>query len=96
MLKKDTNNYWIAHCWVSGLAAQCKNREKQSDNSADGGNDGAIELDALTAVLASKTALIDERLSFVGYLKIVFALFKITFCNKKPKGFRKVFKCFIE
>lgn len=85
-----------AHCWAVNLAIECHNRDNQTDNSGDGSYDGKIKQGTLSAVFADKTALIDERLTLIGYLEIMVILFKATFCNKKGKGVRKIFRGIIE
>lgn len=87
---------WIAHCWAVSLAQQCHDRNKQTKNSSNGSYDGAIKQETISSVLADKTALFYYRLSFIGYLETIFALFKATFCHKKRKGHAKFLGCFIE
>lgn len=87
---------WIAHCWAASLAQQCHNRDNQSDNTNSGTDDRTIKQSTLSTVLADKTALVYNRLTFIGYLKTIFALFKAAFCHKKRKGSVKFVGCVIE
>lgn len=87
---------WQAQCLAASLAQQCRQRDEQSQHAGNGGYDGTIKQRTLSAVLADKTALLNESLSLVGYLKTIFALFKIAFCRKKRQGFRNVVWCIVE
>ena len=87
---------WIAHCWSVELTQQCHNRDNQSNNANNGPYDGTIKQGTLSAVLANKTALIYNRLTFIGYLITIFTLFKAAFCHKKRKGCIKFVGCVIE
>ena len=91
-----TQKRWLAHCWSAGLAQQCHDRDHQSDNTDNGTYDRTIKQSTLSAVLTDKTALIYNRLTLIGYLKTIFALFKATFCHKKRKGCIKFVGCVIE
>ena len=93
---QEDSKKWLAHCWAVSLAQQCHDRDKQSENSSNGSNDGTIKQSTFSAVLTDKTALIYHRLSFIGYLKTIFALFKAAFCHKKRKGYIKVVGCVVE
>ena len=93
--EKDYKKF-LAHCWSASLAQQCHERDKQTENATDGSYDGAIKQSTLSAVLSDKTALLAEKLSFIGYLKTISVLFKIAFLHKKRKGFVKVIRCVVE
>lgn len=99
MHKKKFDNQtkkWFAHCWAASLVQQCNDRDSQAQCSGDSGDNGAIKQYTLASVFADKTALIDERLSFIGYLKIMFILFKITLFGKKRKGCIKIVRCVVQ
>lgn len=81
-----------AHLLATQLANECYQRDYKGKNSANGRYDGTIKQDTLMAVLTSKTAIVNERLSCIGYLKVVFMLFKIAFLHKKFNGTIPVFK----
>lgn len=91
-----TQKEWVAHCWGVELAQQCHNRDNQSNNANNSPYDGTIKQGTLSAVLANKTALIYNRLTFIGYMITIFALFKAAFCHKKRKGYIKFVGCAIE
>lgn len=99
MDKKNKNlmqKKWIAYCWSAALAQQCHDRDNQSNNANNSPYDGTIKQHTLSEVLSNKTALIHNRLTFIGYFVTIFELFKATFCHKKRKGCDKSIWCIIE
>ena len=79
----------FAWVWVSELAQECED----CSNSPNSCNDGTIKMKTLYEVFANKPALIDKPLTFRGYMETVFALFKVAFLTKVPKGFRRTIRC---
>jgi hypothetical protein len=84
--KTEKIKKWQAHCIAALLAEECKQRDDHADEAANGSDDCCLRLDALTAALAGKPALIIEHLTLIGYLKAVATLFKVAFTSKKVKG----------
>jgi len=81
-----------AQLLATQLANECYQRDNKSKNTTNRGYDGTIRQNTITAVLADKTAIVYERLTCIGYFKIVFMLFKIAFLHKKLNGTTPVFK----
>lgn len=81
--KTEIAHKFHAYTAAVALAAECDNRDRKAEHAAYGGYNGTIKQDTLYQVLASKTAIMHERLSLVGYLVIVARLFKIAFIDKK-------------
>lgn len=81
-----------ARLLATQLANECYQRDNKSKGTTNRCYDGTIRQDTLTAVLADKTAIVYERLTCIGYFKLVFMLFKITFLHKKLNGTAPVFK----
>lgn len=77
---------FYAHLLSTTLATECHDRDDETQHACDGGNEGAIKLDALHRVLASKATVMKKRLTFVGYLKTIVILFKITLLHKISHG----------
>lgn len=81
---------WMARCWAVALTQQCHDRQQQAAKTTQRRHSPTIEQKTLAAVLADKTALLDERLSLVGYLHIMCMLLKIALTNKKINGRKPV------
>lgn len=77
------------------LANECHQRDNEGKDATDSRYNGTIKQDTLTAVLANKTTVMNERLTFIGYLKTVIMLFKITFIHKKRDGDTPILRGFI-
>lgn len=75
-----------ARLLATQLANECHQRDGKGKYAAHRRYNGTIRQDTLTAVLAGKTAIVNERLTCIGYLKVVFMLFKVAFLHKKGDG----------
>lgn len=75
-----------ARLLATQLANECHKRDCKGKDAAHRRYNGTIRQDTLTAVLAGKTAIVYERLTCIGYLKIVLMLFKVSFLHKKGDG----------
>lgn len=85
----------IAYQIVSYLGVECNHRDNHGDDTAYSCCDGTISQNTLFKVLADKTALAIEELTFWGYIKTTWYLLYMTIFHKKPKGFvRNVFIIF--
>lgn len=93
MKKKDKK--WYARVLAINLAQKCYQRNQKGKDAAHSGYDGTICQNSLTEVFARENALVYERASLVGYLKIVAALFKITFFRKKRNGLAPAIQGFV-
>ena len=98
--KKKERLAWKRHCFavsmVANLKKECDSRDHQSENANDGGDDGAIKLNTLAAVLGDKTSMVYEALTLKGYLVTIVRLFKIAFLHKKANGIVKTIWGFVE
>lgn len=87
MSKKITQNRdFYAHLLFVKLMTECKERDDEPKNAGSGGDNGTIKLDTLHAVLSSKAAVMKKSLTFIGYLEVILALFKIAFLGKIRNG----------
>lgn len=77
---------YAAYALAAYLANECHQRDKQSEKTADRSYDGTIKQHTLASVLAEEAAIVQHRLTPVGYLKTVALLFKIAFFRKKAYG----------
>ena len=68
------------------LANECRQRDQKTQQPEYRSGYGAIKQDALAAVFADKAAIVQQRLTPVGYLVTIARLFKIAFFRKKADG----------
>lgn len=80
-----------ARLLATQLANECYQRDNKAENTANGGYDGTIRQETLSAALADKAAVMYQRLSLVGYLKLLTMLLKIALTNKIRHGKTPVF-----
>ena len=81
-----------AYLMATYLTVQCHDRDNNTDKAANRSNYRAISQDTLASFLTDKATIVNERLSFVCYLKIVCMLFKKFFLSKKRDGFYPTIK----
>ncbi len=89
MSKKNNKkrlNEFDGYALAFWLAQKCNQRDKHSNKATDGSYNRTIKQDTLAEVLATETTLVNQYATLVGYLKVVFKLFYITFIRKKSNG----------
>ena len=92
----ERNRKFLASWWAVCLAQECDNRDNGGCNCRDSGYDGRIKQATIESVLADKTALFQEKLTLMGYLKTIVTLFYITFIHKRGDCDYREMYCIIE
>ena len=92
----ERNRKFLASWWAVCLAQECYNRDNGGCDCTNSGYDGRIKQATVTSVLVDKTALFQEELTLMGYLKTIVTLFYITFIHKRREGAYRELYCIVE
>lgn len=92
----ERNRKFFAAWWAVCLAQECYNRDNDGCDCTNSGYDGRIKQATITSVLADKTALFQEELTLMGYLKTIVILFYITFIHKRRDCADRKMYCIVE